>query len=336
LPIDGGIGTLPAMKILTSLAFIATFGALAACEQSQRRLDKVTAAAPAPAPGATAPAAKDGALPAGVKIDRGGSVEQQLARLQDAYDRNAEAIGFLNQVYAQQKAQQQAQEHEEPATDAMFAVNVTDAIKAGQVDGPPTAPVTIVKAFDFACPYCQRTASTMNELVKEYGGKVRVVYTNMLIHPPAKPAHLASCAAAKQGKYVAFKDAFWDKGFGPYAASGGKDAAALGEDNILKIAQGVGLDTAKLKADMTSPECEQRIDGDMAELQKWHVNSTPTFFINGKDINGALPKDAFKRIIDEQLAKVEKSGVSGADYYDKVVLAQGEKQFRANGDAKPK
>jgi protein-disulfide isomerase len=318
------------MKLITSVALVA---ALAACEQGQSRLDKVSAKAPA----ASAPAAKAEASPSGkgtAKIDRSGTVEQQLARLQDAYDRNAEAQDFLNKVYAQQKAQQVAQERNEPADDAMFAVNVTEDIKAGQVDGPPSAPVTIVKAFDFACPYCQRVAPTMNELVKDYGGKVRVVYANMLIHPPAKPAHLASCAAAKQGKYMAFKDAFWDKGFGPYAASGGKDAASLGEDNIVKIAGELGLDTAKLKADMASPECSQRLDKDMAEMQKWHVNATPSFFINGQPINGALPKDEFKRLIDEQLAKVEKSGVSGADYYDKVVLAQGEKQFRSKAEPK--
>jgi len=320
------------MRIIPNLALAAALVAVAACQQASR-LDKVTSNVPAPA--ATAPGQKPAEAPSGAKIDRSGSVDQQLARLQDAYDGNAEAIEFLNKVYAQQKAQQQAQEREEPATDAMFAVNVSDAIKAGQVDGPPTAAVTIIKAFDFACPYCQRTASTMTELVKEYGGKVRVVYTNMLIHPPAKAAHLASCAAAKQGKYVAFKDAFWDKGFGPYAASGGKDADALGEGNIVKIAEGLGLDTAKLKTDMGSPECEQRIQKDMAELSKWHVNSTPTFFINGKDINGALPKEAFKKVIDEELAKVGKSGVSGGDYYDKVVLAQGEKQFRSKVDPKP-
>jgi len=320
------------MRITTSFLLVA---ALAACEQAPSRLD-----VPAKAETPTAVPAGQTAAPTGKvggkgKIDRSGSVEQQLARLQDAYDRNAEAMDFLNKVYGQQKAQQDAEAREEPAEDAMFAVNVADDVKAGQVDGPASAPVTIVKAFDFACPYCERVAPTMNELVKDYGGKVRVVYANMLIHPPARPAHLASCAAAKQGKYMAFKDAFWDKGFGPYAASGGKDSASLGEDNIVKIAEGVGLDTGKLKADMASPECSQRLEKDMAEMQKWHVNSTPSFFINGKPINGALPKEAFKKLIDEQLAMVEKSGVAGGDYYAKVVIAKGEKQFRSKVDPKP-
>lgn len=316
------------MKIIASLAIVA---ALVACESSKSRLDKVTnkvdkAGAADKAPGA-APSAP------GLKIDRSGTVEEQLARLQDAYDHNAEAMGFLNSVYAQQKAQQQAQERETAADDAMFAVNVSDAIKAGQVDGPASAPVTIIKAFDFACPYCQRMSAPMEELVKEYGGKVRVVYANMVVHEPAKAAHLASCAAAKQGKYREFKDAFWDKGFLPYAQE--RDPSKLGEENIMAIAKGLGLDTAKLKADMTSPACESRIQGDMAEMTKFHVNATPTFFINGKHIDGALPKEQFKKLIDEQLKVVEASGVSGGEYYDKVVLAKGEKQFRSKVDPKP-
>ena len=322
------------MKLISLAALAAVV--LTGCEQGPSRLDKVTmkdrAADRAAAPGAPA----DGALAPGPgKIDRSGSVEEQLKRLQDAYDRNAEAMDFLGKVYAQQKAQEDAQAREEAAPDAMFAVNVAEAVKAGQVEGPADAPVTIVKAFDFACPYCQRVAPTMNELVKEYGGKVRVVYSNLLVHPPAKPAHLASCAAAKQGKYREFKDAFWEKGFMPYAMSPTHDPASLGEGNILAIAKDLGLDTGKLKTDMASTECEQRIQSDMAEMTKFHVNATPTFFINGKHIDGALPKEGFKTIIDEQLKLAESSGVSGADYYSKVVLAKGEKQFRSKVDPKP-
>jgi protein-disulfide isomerase len=316
------------MKLISSIAVLA---ALAACEPSSSRLDKVTKDnAAKPAPGA-APAAGRG----GGKIDRSGTVEEQLARLQDAYDRNAEAMGFLNQVYAGQKQQREAEERNEPAPDAMFAVDVEGDIKAGQVDGPADALVTIVKAFDFACPYCQQASATMKQLVKDYDGKVRVVYANMLVHPPAKPAHLASCAAAKQGKYREFKDAFWEKGFAPYAASQGKDLAPLGEANLLKIGGELGLDTAKLKADMASPECEARLQADQQEFAKFHVGSTPTFFINGKLVAGALPVERFKVVIDEQLKLAKASGVPGADYYRTVVLAKGEKQFRSKMDPKP-
>jgi protein-disulfide isomerase len=326
------------MTVLSRLALLAAIapGALVGCAGSQPTVAHPTAAAaPAPAPAAADPATDAGPGAAAFKIDRTGSVEQQLVRLQDAYDRNAEALAFLARVYAQQKAQAEASERDAPADDAVFAVDVTADIQAGQVDGPASAPVTIIKAFDFACPYCQRMAPMMTELVKEYGGKVRVVYANLVVHPPARPAHLASCAAARQGKYLAFKDAFWDQGFGPYLASGGKDAASLGEDNIVKIARAVGLDTKRLKTDMASQECAARIAADLAELTKFHVNATPTFFINGKQVAGAMDKAEFKQLIDEQLAIAQASGVPGADYYRKVVLGKGEKQFRSKADPRP-
>ena len=157
----------------------------------------------------------------------------------------------------------------------------------------------------------------------------------MVIHPPVADAHHAGCAAAKQGKFLEFKNAFWDKGFGPYAASGGKDTASLGGDNLQKIAQGIGLDPAKLKADMESAECKAQIQADMTELAKWHVSGTPFFFVNGKTINGALPKEQFKQVIDERLKVAEASGVPGASYYEQVIMGKGEKQFRSKADPRP-
>jgi protein-disulfide isomerase len=156
----------------------------------------------------------------------------------------------------------------------------------------------------------------------------------MVVHPQVvMDAHKAGCAAAKQGKFVAFKNAFWDKAFDPYAST--RDSSKLGEGNILAIARDLGLDTTRLKADMTSAECGARIEDDMQELSKFHVNATPTFFINGKILDGALPKEEFKKVIDAELKIALASGVPGADYYDKVVFARGEKQFRAKQAAKP-
>jgi protein-disulfide isomerase len=165
---------------------------------------------------------------------------------------------------------------------------------------------------------------------------VRVVFKNLVVHPQVVTrAHLAGCAAAKQGKFVAYKNAFWDKAFGPYKASQGKDHSGFSDEGILKIASEIGLDTAKLKADMDSDECKQRLEQDAGELAKFKVNSTPSFFINGQHVGGALPIDAFKQVIDEKLKVAEASGVAGAEYYDKEIMAKGEKQFRSKMDPKP-
>lgn len=155
----------------------------------------------------------------------------------------------------------------------------------------------------------------------------------MVVHPQVvTDAHHAGCAAAKQGKFAEFKKAFWDKAFGPYASS--RDASKLGVENIMAISKEIGLDTARLKTDMDGAECKALIEADMAELNKFHVNSTPTFFINGKHVNGAIPKEGFKQLIDQQLKVAEASGVPGASYYEKEIMGKGEKQFRSRADRK--
>jgi protein-disulfide isomerase len=261
--------------------------------------------------------------------------EARLKKLEDTLAKREEALAFLDQVYAQQKQQADAEADRTPAPDAVFAVEIADDVRRGQVEGPASAPVTIVKAFDFACPHCARSASILEELVKENPGKIRVVYKNMVVHDQAMNAHLASCAAAKQGKYNEFKHEFWEKGWGPFAQSGGSDTSGFQTDALVKMAEDLKLDITKLKLDMVSPECEQVVKGDMAELAKFHVDGTPTFFINGTEIPGGMSKSSFQQIIDEKLKLVASSGVPAGDYYTKVVLAKGEKKFRSKKDPKP-
>ena len=313
------------MKKLACVLFLAA--TVVGCEKTPSKLDDISTKMPKALQ-------IDSAAAAGA--DHSGSVEERLTRLENEAAKNREALNFLNQVYAQQKAQAEQQEASEPAPDAMFAVPVAGDIKAGMAEGPASAPVTIVKAFDFACPYCMKTSDMMTELVKEYGGKVRVVYKNLVVHPDsAMPGHLASCAAAKQGKYVEFKKAFWEKAFMPYAQSRGAEPGKMGKDNILAFSKEIGLDTTKLAADMDGEECKKLVAQDMSELEAFKVGATPTFFINGRIIAGALPKEQFKQVIDEELKKAEASGVPGAEYYDKVVMAKGEKKFRSKKEPKP-
>jgi protein-disulfide isomerase len=272
-------------------------------------------------PSASAPAPKSS-----------GDLETRVKRLEEQNAKYAEALAFLEKVYDQQKVQAAAEEADEPADDAIFAVDIAPDLAAGQVEGPADAPVTIIEAFDFACPYCRKAHDTLVEVVKASGGQVRIVYKNMVVHPQAMPAHLASCAAAKQGKYLAFASDLWTKGFDPYAAS--RDPSKLSEDSVIAIAKAGGIDVARLKTDMHSDECANRIKADMAELDKFHVNATPTLFVNGTYVAGAPDETEFKALIAQKLAAVRQSGVKSADYYEKEIMAKGEKQFRSKKDPK--
>jgi protein-disulfide isomerase len=205
-------------------------------------------------------------------------------------------------------------------------------------DGPADAKVTLVKAYDYACPYCERVRDTMDELRKKYGNDLRIVYKQFVVHPQVATAGaLAFCAAAKQGKAHEMDVALWEKGFKNHQFD--KDSVGEGGTSqkcweseagcpvVLGFAKDLGLDETKMKADMKT--CQQQIQKDMRELQALGVGATPSFFINGRFMSGAMPIDNFTALIDEELKKANQSGIPAAQYYQKAVIERGQKTLDA-------
>ncbi len=160
------------------------------------------------------------------------------------------------------------------------------------------------------------------------------MFKNLVVHPQSVArAHLAGCAAANQGKFTEYYNTFWEKAYKPYQES--RDASKLSEEAIMSWAPSIGLDPAKLKADMDGQDCAGLISSDANELRKYRVGSTPSFFINGHYVAGAMDINGFKQLVDRELKIAEASGVSAADYYDKEIIGKGEKVFRAAGTPKP-
>jgi protein-disulfide isomerase len=269
------------------------------------------------------------------KVDpAGGAGSADSAKVKELEDRLAKVEAttkefdtFLRPIMAQMEQQKKQQQDSEPDPNAVFAVDVAGSPVDGPKDG---AFVTIVEGFDFRCPYCMQVSPTLDDVVKEYNGKVRVVYKNFVVHPPALKVHLASCAANKQGKYVEFKKAWWDQGFGKYAST--RDESFVSDDNLMKIVAGLKFDMKKFKADMDSPDCKQWVDADQAELTKFGVRGTPALFVNGKMLPGAVPKEQLKQLIDQQLKVAEASGVPAKDYYQKEIFDKGEKKFKSKAE----
>lgn len=310
-----------------SIAALVAGALCAACQHDSRPAAQPTT--PAALPVAAPAAASDSQLAARLAGD-----EDRLAKLEADNARYHDQLEWLTKIYEQQKAEQEAQEENDPAPDAMFAVDIAPDLALGQVDGPASACVTVVKAWDFACPFCAKASPQLEQIVHDYKGKVRVVYKNMIVHPQiATQAHLAGCAAGKQGKFAQFRHVWWDKAFKPYADA--RDPSKLGMDTILAIAKDLHLDQKKFKADMDSQACKDHVQADMAELGKWHVDATPTFFINGRPFDWDGTPDSFKTSIDAELERVAASGVACPDYYQKVVMTKGEKQFRSKKAGKP-
>jgi protein-disulfide isomerase len=107
-------------------------------------------------------------------------------------------------------AGQRPPQRPEPDRSKTYAVPV----EGDPFDGPATAKVTVVKGYDYACPYCEKVRGTMDDLRKKYGDDLRVVYKQLVVHPRnAMAGALAFCAAAKQGKHREMDTLMWDKGF---------------------------------------------------------------------------------------------------------------------------
>lgn len=80
----------------------------------------------------------------------GDPIAERLHKLETTLARREEALAFLDMAWAQQKRQMEQQEANEPDPNAVFAVDISKAVAAGQTEGPANALVTIVEAWDFA------------------------------------------------------------------------------------------------------------------------------------------------------------------------------------------
>ncbi len=158
--------------------------------------------------------------------------------------------------------------------------------------GPADAPVTIIQFAEYQCPYCGRARESLDEVEKNYPGKVRFVFRDFPLgfHDRAIPAAVAANCAEKQGKYWEVHDALMS------------NQRALEEADLERVAREAKLDVEKWQACRQDPTMEAEIRKDMEDGQKAGVSGTPAFFINGVFLNGAQPYERFKAVIDRELA----------------------------------
>ena len=158
--------------------------------------------------------------------------------------------------------------------------------------GPAEAPITIVEYLDYQCPYCQRAQATVDALLARYPDKLRFVYRDFPIegHPGAMPAAKASRCAGDQGK-------FWELHRALLARPSDFSPAEL----RARAAQ-VGLDVGAFEGCLASNRHEREIREAYDSGSRLGVESTPTFFVNGRMVVGARPLEAFQEVIDEELA----------------------------------
>ena len=190
-----------------------------------------------------------------------------------------------------------------------YKVPVTD--KQPMKGEKEEALVTIVESSDFQCPFCSRVLPTVEKVLDEYKGKVRVVWMNnpLPFHKDAGPAAQAALEAFDQGgdeKFWKMHDVLF------------KNQKALSRADLERYAKQIGLNTGKFKKALDSGKHSAAVRADQQLVQGLGARGTPAFFINGRKLVGAQPFENFKEMIDEEIERAEKlvdAGVSKDELY---------------------
>lgn len=161
--------------------------------------------------------------------------------------------------------------------------------------GSDKAAVEIIEFSDFQCPFCQRANPTVQQVMSTYGDRIKFVYRHYPLpnHPNARPSAEAAACAQDQGKFWEYHDRLF------------ADPSKLADADLKQHAATLGLDMAKFTSCVDTRQHRADVDADVAAANEVGVTGTPAFFINGRALEGAQPFEAFKRIIDEELASAK-------------------------------
>jgi protein-disulfide isomerase len=176
-------------------------------------------------------------------------------------------------------------------------VEVGDAPRLGS----ESAPVQIIEFADYECPYCQQVNADLTRLREQFGNSVSVTYKDfpLPMHPlAARAAEAARCAGA-QGKFWEFHDSLFE-------------TKRLQVSDLKEQARKLKLDTARFDQCLDSGEQAAAVKKDSKEGQRLGLQGTPSFFINGHFMSGAIGYMKLRDTVMQELGAVTTAKKQGA------------------------
>ncbi|MGY4654329.1 Na+/H+ antiporter NhaA [Mycobacterium sp. URHB0021] len=159
------------------------------------------------------------------------------------------------------------------------------------IKGDPDAPLTLVEYGDFECPFCSRATGSIDEVRAHFGVRLRYVWRHLpleRVHPRAFDAARASEAAALQGK-------FWEMAITLFAHQDD-----LEWSDMYRYAVSVGCDIEQFDQDVRAHASKvlHHVADDVEDAELMDLNSTPTFFVNGKRHKGPWDSASLIRALE--------------------------------------
>jgi protein-disulfide isomerase len=169
--------------------------------------------------------------------------------------------------------------------------------------GPADAPITIIEFADFECPYCAHAFSEIDTAVNNtYKGKVRLVWKNfpLNMHPWAEQAAVAAECAKQQNP-----EAFWG-----FARDLYRDQTEITPQNLRQhideYTKSLGLDAKVMDTCILGKSADAYVQQDLKDGNSVHINSTPTFLVNGVPVIGLPSSQTFDFVVKSQLKEAQK------------------------------
>ncbi len=182
------------------------------------------------------------------------------------------------------------------------------ALPTNHTIGAGTKHVTLVEYADYECPYCAEYYPTVKQVVDMYKQDITYQFRNFPItslHQNAYAAARAAEAAGYQGKYFEMHDLLYQNQ-NLWAQSSAPQAT------FEQYAASLQLNIPKFRADYASIKVNNAINADMAAANKLGVTGTPSFFVDGKQVTIANNVDAFKKVLDAEIAKKNPSSAASS------------------------
>jgi len=155
--------------------------------------------------------------------------------------------------------------------------------------GPAGAPLTVVEFGDFECPYCEESFPIIRSLVAEYGSRVRFVYRYFplpSLHEHAMAAATAAACANVQGKFWPYHDKLY------------QNQSNLDDQSLQSYALQAGLDSQSFNQCFSGRQQQASVNADIADGEALGVVGTPTWFFNGRKVEGAIPAEPLRKIFE--------------------------------------
>lgn len=156
--------------------------------------------------------------------------------------------------------------------------------------GDKSSPVTIFEFADFQCPYCRESQRVLKQLLKDHGQNVKLIFKHLPLE-----MHTQAFAAARAAFCAGEQDRFWEYHDALFTTS------SLDTTVLQKTARALKLDLKTFDACLRSDHSSDAVNRDRREAAYLGISSTPTFFVNGKMVQGVIGLDGFRSLIEQEL-----------------------------------